>query len=131
MSLDNVERAYLALDAFNKRDLGVLLTLMDDDVEALPRQSAVEGVYHGHDGIRRWWKNTFDAIPDFIIEVVEVRDLGDLTISTLNQRGHGSGSATPMDEAIWQVIRWRRGKSIWWSNFRTRPEALEAVGLKA
>lgn len=124
-----MDRAYLALDAFNKRNLGALLSLMDDDVEALPRQSGVEGVYHGHDGIRQWWKNTLDAIPDLTIEVVEVRDLGDLTISTLNQRGHGAGSATPIDEAIWQVIRWRRGKSIWWGNFRTRSEGLKAAGL--
>jgi hypothetical protein len=54
MSQANVERAYLAFDALNKRNLRVLLTLMDDDVEALPHQSGVEGVYRGHDGIRRW-----------------------------------------------------------------------------
>jgi hypothetical protein len=25
----------------------------------------MEGGYHGHEGIRRWWNNLLDAIPDY------------------------------------------------------------------
>ena len=45
----------------------------------------MEGRYHGHDGIRRWWENLLDTFPDFTIEVIEVRDLGNLTIATAAQ----------------------------------------------
>jgi len=34
-----------------------------------------------------------------------------------------------MDQATWIMVRWRRGKCIWWHAFDTRDEALEAVGL--
>jgi hypothetical protein len=30
---------------------------VDDDVEYVPRAVAMEGSYHGHDGIRRWWRS--------------------------------------------------------------------------
>ena len=71
----------------------------------------------------------FDVFPDYTMEVVEVRDLGDLTFATFHARGHGAGSATPTDQATWMMVRWRRGKCVWLRTFDTRAEALEAVGL--
>ena len=89
----------------------------------------MEGAYHGHDGIRRWWDDLLDTLPDFTIEVVEVRDPEDLTVATVRTRGHGAGSDILLDETVWQVARWRRGKCVWWRNFGTRAEALETLGL--
>jgi hypothetical protein len=89
----------------------------------------MEGSYHGHDGIRRWWENVFDVWPDLTTQLVEVRDLGDLTVAAWHFRGQGAGSDIPRDETFWQVARWRRGKCVWWRGFDTRAKALEAVGL--
>jgi hypothetical protein len=50
---------------------------MDDDVEAVSRTVAMEGGLHGRDGMRQWWENWLDVFPDYNIEVVEVRDLGE------------------------------------------------------
>jgi ketosteroid isomerase-like protein len=77
MPQGNVELSQRAFDTFNRRDWAAFLELMDADVEAVPRLAAVEGGYHGHDGIRRWCQNLLDAIPDFTVEVVDVRELGD------------------------------------------------------
>jgi ketosteroid isomerase-like protein len=129
MSEANVERLRHALDAFNRRDLDAFLALVDDDVEYVPRAAAMEGSHHGHDGIRRWWEDMFDVWPDLTSQLVEVRDLGDLTIAAVHFRGQGAGSDIPLDETSWQVNRWRRGKCVWWRGFATRAEALEAVGL--
>jgi ketosteroid isomerase-like protein len=129
MSQENVELHYRSLDAVNRRDLGALLALMDDDVEAVSRIVAMEGGLHGHDGIRRWWENWLDVFPDYNIEVVEVRDFGDLTVAALRGLGHGAGSEMPFEDTIWQVARWRRGKCVWWRTSYTRDEALEAAGL--
>jgi ketosteroid isomerase-like protein len=131
MSQENVELHHRSMDVYNRRDLDAYLALMDDDVEAVPRTSAMEGEssYRGHDGIRRWWNNQLDVFPDFSIEAVEIRDSGDLTFAAIYLRGHGAGSAAPTDQAYWNVVRWRRGKCIWWRSFDTRAEALEAVGL--
>jgi hypothetical protein len=103
---------------------------MDEDVEAVSRLVAMEGGYHGHAGIRRWWENLLDVFPDYTIEVVEVRDLGDLLIAELRLRGHGAGSDTPFEETLWQVVQWRDQKVVWWQAFPTEAEALEAVGRR-
>ena len=128
MSQEDVERHYGAIDAINRRDLDALLALMDDEVEAVSRIVAVEGGLHGHDGIRQWWENWFSAFPDYTIEVVEMDNFGDVTVATLRALGRGAGSAVPLEDKIWQASRWRRGKTIWWSTYYTREEALEAVG---
>jgi ketosteroid isomerase-like protein len=131
MSQENVELFYRAIDAFNRRDLEALLALMDDDVELVPRQVALEGEssFRRHDGVRRWWNTVFDVFPDYSIEVGEVRDLGDLMLGGIRLSGHGSGSDIPWDQAIWIMVRSRGGKCVWWGTFDTRAEAFEAVGL--
>jgi ketosteroid isomerase-like protein len=129
MSQENVELAYRSIDAINRRDLAAYLTLADDDIEAVSRLAPIEGGYHGHDGIRRWWETLFETWPDFTARVVELRPVGDLTLGTLLLRAHGAGSDIPSDWTVCSVARWRGGKCVWWGNFRTRGEALEAVGL--
>jgi hypothetical protein len=130
MSQENVELYLRVIDAFNRRDLDALLALMDDDVEVVTRIAAMEGGLHGHDGIRRWCENMFAAFPDYDIEVVEVRDLGDVTLASLRALGHGAGSDVPFEDLLWQASRWRRGKCVWWRAFETETEALEAAGLR-
>ena len=131
MSQENVELAHRAYDAVNRRDLDGFRALMDDDVEAVSFLVAMEGDYHGHAGIRRWWQNLFDVFPDFNVEVVEVRDLGgDSMLATLRWRGHGAGSGTPIDLLLWIGVGMRDGKCVWWQAFDDESEALEAVGLR-
>ena len=129
MSQENVELHQEVFDAVNRRDLDALLTLMDDNVESVSRIVAVEGGLHGHDGVRRWWQNVFEVIPDYNLEVLEVRDVGELTVAALRTSGHGAGSDIPVGENVWHTARWRSGRCVWWSTFYTRAEALEAVGL--
>ena len=129
MTQENVELSHQAYDAVNRRDLGALLELMDADVEAVPILAGMEGDYHGHDGIRRWWGQLLDVFPDFATEVVEVRDLGDVTLATIRIRGHGADSDAPVDAPLWSAARWRRGKCVRWGAYRTEADALEAAGL--
>ena len=130
MSQENVELVYQAYDAFNRRDMDAYLALADADVEVGSRLAAMEGGYHGHDGIRRWWQNMLDASPDRTVDIVEVRDLGDVTLTLLHARGRGAGSDFPYDETIWSIARWRHRKCVWWRIYGTEAEALEAVGLR-
>jgi ketosteroid isomerase-like protein len=127
MSDKNAELARQAHDALNRRDLPALLALMDADVEAVPRVAMIEGGYHGHDGIRRWWQHALDFLPDMVYDVVAVRDLGDLTVTTGRMRGHAAGSDTPLDQALWTTAEWRDGKCVWWGTYDTEAEAVQAV----
>jgi hypothetical protein len=102
---------------------------MDEQVKAESRLVAMEGGYHGNEGVRRWWKNLLEFIPDYNVEILEARAYGDVTIGHAQGRGHGVASATPVDDPIWQVCRWRKGKCVWWRIVSTEAEALEAAGL--
>jgi ketosteroid isomerase-like protein len=128
MPQENVELARKAYDAFNRRDWDTFLALMHDEVEAGSRQAGVEGAYHGHDGLRRWWGDLLDAFPDYVVQVVELRDLGDVTMGHLCGRAHSAHA--PLADPFWQSIRWRGGKCVRWHNYLTEREALESVELK-
>ena len=130
MSEENVELARRSIDALNRRDLDAYLALMDDDIEAISRLVAIEGAFEGHDGIRRWWQTLFDIWPDFTVEVVAIDSVvGDVTLGTMRLRGRGATSDIPLHWSVCAVGRWRSGKCLWWGNYETRAEALEAVGL--
>ena len=111
MSQENAVLHYRVMDAYNRRDLDAYLELMDDGVEGIPRIAAIEGGYS--------------------IEILEVRDFGDVTVAAVRARGHGAGSGTPLDEAPWQVARWRRGKCALLRMFDSLAEALETAGPAA
>ena len=131
MTQENVEAARRAYDAFSRRDLDRFLELMDADVDFTTRFVERGGSYHGHEGVRTWWDDLLRVFSDFTIEVLEVRDLGDLTLNALRVRGRGVGSDAPFEENIWQVGKWRNGKAVSWRSFGTEGEAREAAeGLK-
>ena len=57
---------------------------------------AIEGdSYRGHDGTREWWKDLLGVFPDFMIDIMWVRDAGDLTVSELRNSAQGEGCASP------------------------------------
>lgn len=129
MSQENVELAKKAFGAIGRRDLDGLLALMDQEVESVSRTAAIEGGLHGHEGIRRWWETWFETFPDYSMEIVQVRDLGNVALTTIRAVGHGAGSNVPLTDRFWHATRWRDGKCLWWQTFYSEAEALEVVGV--
>jgi hypothetical protein len=130
MSQENVELTYAMADRFNRRDWDAFVASADEEIEVESRLVAMEGAYRGHDGLRRWWDDFLGAFPDYELEITEVRDFGDVTLSRAQGRGHGADTAIPLIDPIWQPVRWRDGKAVWWRNCATEAEALEAAGLQ-
>ena len=131
MSRENLDLALRLHELFNRRDLDGVFPLMHDEVEIEPRLGALEGDYRGHEGVRRWWGNLLDALPDYTAEVEELEAVGDMTLGRIRGRAHGAGSSVPIVETWWQVIRWSDGKCIWWRNFATAAEAVGAIRVQA
>lgn len=131
MSRKNVERVRELLDAVNKRDWDAVVEGAHEEIKIESRLVAIEGGYHGHEGLRRWWDDFFGAFPDYMAEIVEVRDLGDMTLAHMRGSGHGADSATPLIDPFWQPAEWRDGRCVWWRNCATEEEALEAIRLRA
>jgi ketosteroid isomerase-like protein len=132
MSQGNVDLHHRVFDAFNRRDLGAYLALTDPDVEFTPYEVWVQGgePYLGHAGVRSWWEESFAVFPDLRAEVHEIREFGDRTFAGGRIRGQGSGSGAPIERAMWIAVEWRNKKTVWWSAFGSKAEALESVGLK-
>jgi hypothetical protein len=131
MSQENVEMTYEAIDAFNRRDLDAFLAVMDRDVEFTPYERAIEGLgpYRGHDGIRTWWAESFEVLPDLRAEIYEVGDLGDRTFVRGRLSEQGAGSGAPIERTMWLAIGWHDKKEVWWHAFQSEAEVLEAVDL--
>jgi ketosteroid isomerase-like protein len=130
MATENVVLIRRAFDTFNARDLDGFLDLMDPEVEFTPFERAIEGLgpYRGHDGVRAWWEEAFEALPNFQVQPHEIRALGDVTLTHGRLRGEGASSGAAFDRELWHVARWRDEKQVWWSAFETEADALEAAG---
>ena len=96
--------------------------------DRIVREAWEQGGYHGHDGVRRWWATLLGTFPDFHAEILEVHDLGDVTIATLRLRDHGAESDTPLDATAWQVTQFRHGRCIRWRVYMSKAEAPRSRG---
>jgi hypothetical protein len=128
-----------ALAAANRRDFAVLLLAMDPAIEYHPPVDQLPigmyDVYHGRDGYERVWRELMDAFEDFRADPVDLIDLGDTLVATIDFNGHGSGSGVPIHMHLVQVYKLRRGLVVWQKDFSDHAEALdhasalESVGL--
>src|SRR5918998_5455895 len=117
---------------FNRRDWDAFVALMDEEIEVESRLAAMEGAYSGHEGLRRWWDDVSETLPDYRVEVLEARQIGGGALAYLRGTGSGGASATPVGGPFWQALRWGRdGKCVWWRNCSTEAEAIDAPGARA
>ena len=128
MSQEHVELVHRGVDAFNRRDLDGWLALGDAEIEYRPFLVGVEGTYHGHEGVRQWWNDALGAIPDLTVDVIEVRDLGGLTLTTMRVSGHGAGSDVPFEQVFWSPVRWHERKASGWPASRPKPRPSKPWG---
>jgi ketosteroid isomerase-like protein len=131
MSEENVKLAYRGHETFNRRDLEAFLAQMDPDTEFMPYEVAVQGgnPYRGLAGMKAWWQETLEVIPDFRVDLEEARDLGDTVFVSGRIHGHGAGSGASFERPLWGVMEFRDGKQVRYRTFASKSEALEAAGL--
>jgi ketosteroid isomerase-like protein len=129
MSQENVDLTRRAYDAFNRRDIDAFLALVDDNVEVNSRLVAIEGAYHGRDGVRCWWKDLFDVMPDYRVEVEELIDLGEHVLARTRHHARGKGSGVEVEQRmIFQLWTLRHDKIVE-AKMDLDKTALEAAGL--
>jgi ketosteroid isomerase-like protein len=124
----NVELHQASIEAWNRRDLEAFLALADPEVEIAPLNVEMERMpYRGRDGVRRFWNDYLAVFPDFRVEVIEIRELGAITVASVRLRGHGTESDASFVQPTWQVAAWHDEKCVWWRSFRTELEAVKAA----
>jgi ketosteroid isomerase-like protein len=136
MSRENVEVVRKLYEAAVRRDADTVVSLYDEEVELdfsrIPHaQLSGRGVYHGHDGLRSWYREWNDAWESFEQVYEELIDAGEQVVSVSSQRGQGRLSGAEVElrhqAAVWTI---REGKVVRLVAFPSREEALEAVGLR-
>ena len=121
-------------DAGARRDAEAVLSVYDPEVEwdmshfplgTLSRNP----VYRGHEGLRSWFREWYDAWDDVSQTYEELIDAGEhvVSVSTTRGRGHMSGAEVEMHVAAVWTIRDAKVVRVTW--FRTRGDALDAAGL--
>jgi ketosteroid isomerase-like protein len=131
MSQENVDVVRRALEAFRHGDVEEMLSYMDPEGEW---HSAIVGgaegsVYTGHEGLRRWYADSFDSFEEIEGEWSEFRDLGDRVLALGRVKARGRASGVELDSPMGWVFTLRRGRVIKAEGFLSRAEALEAAGL--
>ena len=131
MSEQNVELHRRVVEAFNAHDIEAMIAYCDPSIDWHSHFAAVGGaVYHGHDGMRKWWRDLEDIWGDEIrIEPEVYFDVGEhtLTFNALRGRGRQSGAEVALTAA--QLLRWRDGLAIRMKGYAHREDALRDLGV--
>jgi uncharacterized protein len=130
MSRQNEQVARRAYDAFSRGDFEALAALLHPEVEFESLLLEMEaGSYRGLEGAREYFESVREMFPDWSVEITRLDDFGDRVVIESRSVATGKGSGVRTEQRFWQVAALRDGRIIWWKFFRSRNEALEAVGL--
>ena len=87
------------------------------------------GVYHGHQGIERFFREWLGTWKDFEIAHREYIDAGDAWSSCSANAVAGRGSGVRTERDFFGVYELRESKVVQYRMYESRQEALEAAGL--
>jgi ketosteroid isomerase-like protein len=138
MSRENVDVVRAIYSAGARGDAEAALSLYDPevvfDVSRQPLTSLIGGqrVYHGHEGLRAFFRERSEQLQDVEDSYKELIDAGEHVVVVGTLRGRGRASGIPIERASpgAGVFTIRDGKVVRVIFFATREDALEAAGLQ-
>jgi ketosteroid isomerase-like protein len=131
MSEENVELVRRGHEAFRHSGEEAIFEYLHADVDVTPVEELLDAeTYHGHDGFRRFFQTMRDAFGDFGWDPQEFVDLGDHVLVATRFFAEGRGSGAPVEATVYNVWTVRQGKVVRVRGYLSRPQALEAAGLR-
>ncbi len=132
MSQQDIGVILASYEAFNSGDLHTAMDAFAPEIEwNVPPILPDAQVYHGHEGVERFWTTWRESFDDFRVEVEETIDAGARIVVMTKIRGRGRDSGivvdTPSFAQIWTM---RDGRAVHVEMLPNRSEALELVGLE-
>ena len=133
MSQENVEIVRAVFEAWNAGDMEALFAHFHPELVYHPRADEPDPSPHvGRDVYERLVHGFVDSFSEVTFEVLELIDAGDhvITSTVLHAVLHGQGSASAgVSDTYVFVHKLRDGLVVEGWEYRTKQEALEAVGL--
>jgi ketosteroid isomerase-like protein len=134
VSRENVEIVRRVYEASGRRDREAVLALYHPevvwDMSHHPMVLVLgEPTYRvGHEGLRAWFQDWYEAFEDFEHTCEELIEVGDQVVSVGTDRGHGRESGVDVERQIAGLWTIREGKIVRVVWFPSREEALRAAG---
>jgi ketosteroid isomerase-like protein len=133
MSQENVEIVRRAWEAWERRDMESLFALYDPAIiwdQSRIGPIELRGLYHGHEGVRRFFREWLDPFEAFHAHAETFIDAGDRVVVGVRQGGRGKASGVDIEMPVyWQAYEIRAGLVIRIEVVETQAEALEAAGV--
>ena len=136
MSEENVALVRKLMEMFRQRDHERVFDYYDPEIEWDASRIAatnpdIAGVFHGHEGVRQYWRNWLEAWSDLEFDIDDVVANADEVVALIsNQRqwGRHSGIVTEMPPYA-LVFTIRDGKVVRWRSYLNRQQALQEAGI--
>ena len=134
MSEENVEVVRRLYDAAARHDDVIPFEVYAEDIvwdvsHARRAALAMKPVYHGHGGVRQYWRETTSVFGEIDFEVGELRDAGNHVLAVIREREVGRASGVPVEATHMAVLTLTGGKVILIQMFDDPQQAREAAGL--
>ena len=130
MSQENVELARQAYDAWESEGAEGVIPFLDAEVEWRNPAEGVAGVFYGHEGVREWFRQSYEAFDEIHFELDRIEEVPDgRVMAIMRARVRGRGSGVEMEARLAHVIEMRAGKGVVVTQYTNIGAALEAVGL--
>jgi ketosteroid isomerase-like protein len=135
MSQENVEIVRRIYAAATRRDAAAVFALYDPEVELDASRIGVSNrpsgadAYHGHDGLRDFFREWHEAWGEVEYDYEELIDAGEQVIAVVTRHARGRASGIEVVRPftlLWTLRDGRVVRVVW---FLTREEAFEAAGL--
>ena len=91
---------------------------------------ALRPIYHGHEGVRQYWRETTSVFGEIDFEVNELIDAGDQVLAVIREREVGRASGAPVGATHLALYTLSGGKVTQLQVYDDRQQALEAAGLE-
>ena len=121
-----------AYESLNRGDVEAIVEFCDEDfVLDMSHRVFNPAVYHGHDGIRQFYRDVMDVWESYQWTVEDALVSGDDVVALLRCVGRGRGSGLEVDWRVAWTWTFRNGRGTSLRFYKERDEALEAAGLAA
>jgi ketosteroid isomerase-like protein len=134
MSRENVEVVRRAHEAWNRDDVDAALSLIHPDAEWEAGNPdlfpGLEPAYHGHAGVREWWKTVKEPFEYFESYIERTLEEGNKVVTVVRFEAAGKASGAKVEWTIANVWEVERGLIVKFVGYRSLEEALEAVGRR-
>jgi ketosteroid isomerase-like protein len=117
MSQEDLELVRQAWEAWERGDMKAILAFYDQDIvwdfSRAYGNVILSDEYHGHDGVRRFFREWPGAFDGYYAHAEEFIDAGGGSVLVrVRQGGRGNESGIEIDMPYWQVYRVRDGRAV-------------------